>query len=61
MQLVKVNGYISGEVTHPFSLLPPFSMGSTLKGMNLLLEEQILSCKGRPLFQKSVSLSMETN
>ena len=37
-----------GEAVLPFSCLSPVSMGSTLKGKNLVLVEQILSFKIRP-------------
>ena len=43
---VKVNGYTFGQATLPF--LFPSQWGSTLKGKNLLLQEQILSFKNRP-------------
>ena len=35
-------GPSSGGINLAFSLLPPFSMVSTLQGKNLLLQEQIL-------------------
>ena len=38
-----------------FSFLFPFSIGSTLKGKNLLLQEQILSIKSRHHLQKALS------
>ena len=44
---------LSGGVTLLFSLLPPFLMGgSTLKGKNLLLGEQILSFQRRTHFRR---------
>ena len=43
-----------------FSSSPLFIRGSTLKGKNLLQEEQILSFQSRPHFQKAMS-SMEVN
>ena len=36
-QLLLKMGTLSGEATLPFSFLRPFSLGSTLKGKNLLL------------------------
>ena len=62
MNIIKVIGILS-EVT-TLLLLPPFLVGvnsyrkefspsgSTLIGKNLLLEEQILSCKSRPYFNE---------
>ena len=46
-------GALPGETTPPFSFCLPFPMGSTLKGKNLLLLEQILSFKSIPHFGKS--------
>ena len=43
-------GYTFRKVTLPFSFLPPFSIGSSLKETNLLLKEQILSYKRIPYF-----------
>ena len=47
--LKEVNAKFSGEVAPVF--LSPFSRGATLKGKNLLLEEQILSFKSRPFLK----------
>ena len=46
---------LSGEATLPFSVSLPSQMGSPLKGMNLLLEEQILSFKSRPHSGRAMS------
>ena len=43
---------LPGEATLLFSFLLPFSMGSTLKGKNLLHKEQILSFMSRPQLWK---------
>ena len=44
------------------NLLPkmkkPFQKGSTLKGKNLLLEEQILSFKSGPILQRKANIEM---
>ena len=45
LKVIKVHGTLSGTVTLPFSFLPPFPKGSTLKRKNLLPLEQILSLK----------------
>ena len=51
----------SWEITLLLLLLPPFiMMGSTLKRKNLLLEEQILPFKGRPLLKGSHPLWKQT-
>ena len=42
---------LSGEVTLPFHFCVPSNVGSTIKGKNLLQEEQILSFKSRPLLK----------
>ena len=47
----KMNECTLEEATVPFSLMIPFSMGSSLKGKNLLPREQILSFKIRPLLK----------
>ena len=52
-------GSLSGEATLLVSFLLPFSLGSTLKGKNLLLYEIILSFKG--LLLLGVSSSREVN
>ena len=43
-------GILSWEAALPAPFFHPFFMGSTLKGKNLLLVEQILSFKSRPRF-----------
>ena len=48
-------GTLLGGMTLSVSLLPPFSVGSTLKGKNLLLREQILSFKSRLQFGRDLS------
>ena len=47
-------GTLSGEVTHSFTYLLPFSVGFTLKGKNLLLLEQILSFESEPQFGRKL-------
>ena len=39
------------------SFLPPFAMGSNFQRKNLLLEEQILSCKSNAHFGRAASRS----
>ena len=52
---IKVNVYTSGEGILTILLLHLFSLGSILKGQNLLLEEQMLFFKSRPNFERSTS------
>ena len=53
-----VNGYtFRGNSSVILSL---FLVGSTLKGKNLLLKDQILSFKGRPLFSRALFLGKPT-
>ena len=46
-----INGPIPGEVTVSFSVCVSSQYESILNGMNLLLEEEILSFKSRPELQ----------
>ena len=48
-------GTLSGEATLPFSVSLPSQLGSSLKGTNLLLQEQILSFKSRPHSGRAMS------
>ena len=51
---------LSGEATLPLSFLPHFPRGSTFKGKNLLLWEQILVFKSRPHSERA-SLTRDAN
>ena len=46
-----MNGCTAREAILSVSFLPPLLMGSTIKRKNLLLKEQILSFKSKPLFE----------
>ena len=54
----KVNGYPSRGINFAIVNMPVFSMGSTLTGKNLLLEEHIFSCKSRT-YSKRASTAVE--
>ena len=45
-------GTLSGEATLSVSSLPPYKLGSSHKGKNLLLLEQILSLREDPILRR---------